>query len=92
MPTSTIAGHLELSRYAVESLLAERRPMTANLALRVGKLLGNGPDIWLNMQSAYDLWHAKREVDVKGIPTLKASKKPGLTTQYRSGEKPGATR
>ena len=55
MPTTTIAGHLGLSNYAIESLLAERRPMTAKLALRVGKLLGNGPDIWLNMQTAYDL-------------------------------------
>ena len=44
------------------------------------------------MQSAYDLWHTKRDVDVKGIHTLKAPKKAGFAVQLRSGEKPGATR
>jgi plasmid maintenance system antidote protein VapI len=26
--------------------------------------------MWLNMQGAYDLWHAERRVDVSGIPSL----------------------
>ena len=32
--------------------------------------------LWLNMQTAYDLWYAKRETDVSGIPTFKPAKKP----------------
>ena len=38
--------------------------------LTLGKLCGNGPALWLNMQSAYDLWQAERDVDVSKIPTL----------------------
>ena len=47
------------------------RPVSPAMALRLGKFCGNGPDIWLNMQRAYDLWHAERELaDVlKTIPT-----------------------
>ncbi len=41
--------------------------------IRLGKLFGNGADIWIQMQSAYDVWHASRDVDVSGIPTLKTA-------------------
>ncbi len=32
---------------------------------------GNGPELWLNMQQAYDLWHAEREMaeEIAKIPT-----------------------
>ena len=40
------------------------------MAVRLGKFLGNGPRIWLNMQTAFDLWHAERSVDLSGIPTV----------------------
>ena len=40
------------------------------MAIRLGKFLGNGPRIWLNMQTAYDLWHAERSADTSTIPTV----------------------
>ena len=39
-----------------------------------GKLLGNSPAVWLNMQAAHDLWHARLKVDTSKIPTLKEPK------------------
>ena len=71
---TAIAGHLGISRQTLYDLLAEKQPVTPQMAVRVGKLLGNGPNLWLNMQAAYDLWHAKREVDVSRIPTFKPKK------------------
>lgn len=44
------------------------------LAIRLGKLFGNGAGMWIHMQSAYDVWHASRDVDVSEIPTLKIPK------------------
>jgi addiction module HigA family antidote len=44
--------------------------VTPEVAVRLGKLCGNGPRLWVNMQAAYDLWHAERNVDVSKIPTL----------------------
>lgn len=41
------------------------------MAVRIGKLLGNGPNLWVRMQATYDTWHAMREIDVSKIPTLK---------------------
>jgi addiction module HigA family antidote len=66
-----IAEHLGISRQTLYDLLAERQPVTPQMAVRIGKLVGNNPAVWLNMQNAYDLWHASREVDTSKIPTLK---------------------
>ena len=89
---TAIAEHLGISRQRFAGLLAEKQPVTPQMAVRIGKLLGNGPALWLNMQTAYDLWHATRDVDVKAIPTLKAPKQQGFAKLHGLGEKPRATR
>jgi antitoxin HigA-1 len=71
---TAIAEHLGISRQTLYDLLSEKQPVTPQMAMRIGKLLGNGPALWLNMQTAYDLWHAKRDVDVSKIPTFKPKK------------------
>lgn len=65
-----IAKLLGLSRQSLYDILAGRQPVTPATAVKLGKLCGNGPALWLNMQTAYDLWQAEREVDVSAIPTL----------------------
>lgn len=76
IPKTAIAAHLGVSRQTLYDLLAEKQPVTPQMAMRIGKLLGNGPSLWLNMQTAYDLWHAQRDVDVSAIPTFKSKKTP----------------
>ena len=39
----------------VSHLLKGDRPVTAELALRLGRALGQSPQYWLNLQTAYDL-------------------------------------
>ncbi|HEX7348696.1 MAG TPA: HigA family addiction module antitoxin [Rhodanobacteraceae bacterium] len=56
------ARRLHVSRQTLHALLAERAGFTPAMALRVGKLAGNGPTVWLRMQQAYDLWYAEREL------------------------------
>jgi addiction module HigA family antidote len=68
---TAVADYLGVSRQTLYDLIGEKQPVTPQMAVRIGKLIGNGPAIWLNMQTAFDLWHAAREVDVSGIPTLK---------------------
>lgn len=54
------ARRLHVSRQTLHDLLAERKGFTPEMALRIGKLAGNGPALWLRMQQDYDLWHAER--------------------------------
>lgn len=65
-----IARMLGVSRQHLHDLLAERKPVSPEVAVRLAKLFGNAPLVWIRMQGAYDAWHASREVDVSAIPTL----------------------
>lgn len=69
-PKTEIARLLGISRQTLYDIIEERQPVTVPMALRLGKLLGNGPVFWLNLQRAYDLEKAEREVDLSEIPTL----------------------
>jgi addiction module HigA family antidote len=70
-----IAELLGVSRQTLYDILAEKQPVTPSMALRLGKLLGNGPEIWVDLQCKYDLCAAERELadEVAKIPTLSAT-------------------
>ncbi len=70
MKKTEIARMLHLSRQTLHDILTKKQAASPTVAVRLGKLFGNGPAIWLNMQTAYDLWHAERGVDVSDIPRL----------------------
>lgn len=72
MSNAEIADRLGISPQVLDDLLAERQAVTANLAVRLGAMFGNGPRFWLNMQNAVDIWDAQREVDVSTIPSIAA--------------------
>jgi addiction module HigA family antidote len=71
-PKTEIARLLGVSRQALYDILRERAPVTPRMALRLGKLCGNGPDLWLNLQRDYDLRRAEEELReaLAAIPTL----------------------
>ena len=75
IPVMTAAKELGVSRQTLHGVLAETIAVTPAMALRLGKFCGNGPELWLNMQRAYDLWHAEREMadEIAKIPTRRAA-------------------
>lgn len=68
-----IARLLGISRQHLYDIMAERQPVSPDMAARLGKLFGNGPGLWIRMQAAHDLWHAVRRVDTSKIPTIAAA-------------------
>ena len=46
-----IARLLGVSRQALHRVMASQSAVTADMAVRLGKLCGNGPDLWLNLQA-----------------------------------------
>lgn len=68
-----LARSLGISRQTLYDILNERQPVTAEMAIRFGKLFGNGARFWVNMQRAFDLAIAEQNVDVSRIPTLTAA-------------------
>jgi len=65
-----IARRLGVSRQTLYDILSRKQGVTPAVAVRMGKLFGDGAEIWLRMQIEHDLWRAMREVDVSGIETL----------------------
>ena len=46
-------------------VIDERAGISADLAVRLSIAFGSTPEVWLGMQTAYDLWHAKERA--KGV-------------------------
>jgi addiction module HigA family antidote len=67
-----IAMLLKVSRQTLYRVLEGKTAVTADMAIRLGKLCGNGPELWLNMQARFDAWAATQKLgkEIDEIPTL----------------------
>lgn len=72
-PKAEVARLLGISRQHLHDILGERKPVSPEVAVRLGKMFGNGAGLWIRMQGTYDEWRASRSVDVSNIPTLIAA-------------------
>jgi antitoxin HigA-1 len=57
---STAAAHLRVTRVTLSRVLNGRSGISAVMALRLAAALGTSPELWMNMQSQYDLWRASQ--------------------------------
>ena len=75
MSVAEAAAELKVSRQTLYRVLAGKAAVSPEMALRLGKFCGNGPDLWLRLQERFDLWHAQRAIaDQLGqIKTAKAA-------------------
>lgn len=60
MSVTEAARRLGVTRQALSALLNGRAGVSAEMALRLAQSLGTSAEMWLSMQTAYDLWEAKR--------------------------------
>jgi addiction module HigA family antidote len=72
LTVSEVADRLLVSRQTLHAVMAGRSSVTADMALRLGKFCGNGPELWLRMQGALDIWKARAALgkQLDAIPTL----------------------
>jgi addiction module HigA family antidote len=71
VPKTELARALGISRQSLYDILAEKQPVTPTMAVRLGTVFATSAASWLNMQTAYDLWHAEREVDTSKMKPFK---------------------
>lgn len=60
LSVSALAEALGVSRQSINELLRERRALSPEMAVRLGKLFGNSAEFWLNAQRGVDLWKANQ--------------------------------
>src|SRR5437868_2237898 len=68
-----MAAHLKISRKHLIDIVHTRKPISLEIAQRLGKLFGTSIDFWIKGQVAYDLWHVvqKPSREVARIKPLK---------------------
>jgi addiction module HigA family antidote len=57
---SKAAAHLRVTRVTLSRVLNGKSGISAAMALRLAAALGTSPELWMNMQSQYDLWRARQ--------------------------------
>ena len=61
MAVSQAAAALGVSRKTVSKIVNERGEVTPDMALRLSRAFGTTPELWLNLQKNFDLWHASHD-------------------------------
>ncbi len=74
MSQAEFAKTIGVSPMRVSHLVREERPVTAELALRLGQAFGQSPQYWLGLQATYELKMAQDRFakDIRKIPRLAA--------------------
>jgi antitoxin HigA-1 len=58
------AKALGVSRQMLHAILAERKPLSAVMCLKISRLVGGTPEFWMRLQADYDLKKAAHNRDV----------------------------
>ncbi len=65
-----LARVLRVPANRISQILAGKRNISADTALRLGRYFGTGPHLWLNLQKAYELDLARQQAgaEIARIP------------------------
>jgi addiction module HigA family antidote len=64
LSVTAAAKALGVSRQMLHDILAERKPLSAVMCLKVARLFGGSPEVWMRLQAAYDLKRAEQNKSV----------------------------
>ena len=67
------AKHLGVSRKALSELVNDHTGVIPEMAVRLSIALGTSSELWMNMQSSYDLWHAEQRRDKLKVEAIVAA-------------------
>jgi addiction module HigA family antidote len=64
LSVTAAAKALGVSRQMLHDILAERKPLSAVMCLKISRLLGSTPEFWMRLQADYDLKKAAQNKEV----------------------------
>lgn len=62
---SELSRRIDVPPNRISQIINGKRDISADTALRLGKFLGTGPDVWVNLQKTYDLARAREKLGAK---------------------------
>ena len=66
-----VAGKLNVSPSTFNRLLKGETNVSPEMALRLSKTLGRSPESWLALQDQFNLWHARKKVNLQAVEKLR---------------------
>lgn len=60
-----LSRQIDVPPNRISQIVRGMRYVTADTALRLGQFFGTGPELWMNLQKAYELDKAKAEIGAK---------------------------
>jgi antitoxin HigA-1 len=69
-----LAKVLGISPNRIAEIVANRRRITADTALRLSLYFGNSPEFWMNLQTHYDVKMARRKLKPQDAKRIKAQR------------------
>ena len=71
LTVSELAKSLGVSRKTLSMIVNEHGSITPDMALRLSKAFSTTPQLWLNLQQNYDLWHvSQKSQEWKTVETI----------------------
>ncbi len=64
LSVTAAAKALGVSRQMLHDILSARKPLSAVMCLKLARLVGGSPEVWMRLQTAYDLKMAERDKKV----------------------------
>ena len=61
------AKGLDISQKQLSLIVNGRAGISPAMAIKLAHAFDTTPQMWLNMQDQYDLWHAQKKVDLKRV-------------------------
>ena len=52
--------------------MSNNSDISPEIALRLSKVFGRTPEVWLRLQLQYDLWRAKKNLDISYLKRIVA--------------------
>ncbi|MEH6639969.1 MAG: HigA family addiction module antitoxin [Porticoccaceae bacterium] len=60
-----LSRRIDVPPNRISQIINGKRDISADTALRLGQFLGTGPEVWMNLQKAYDLDRARAKLGSK---------------------------
>ncbi len=70
LTVTSFALKLGVSRTTASELVNGKNGISAEMSLKLAKAFGTSAQFWLNMQQQYDLWHARKKVNLDNVEVI----------------------
>ena len=71
MNLSQFARHIDVSTSRISEIVAEKRGITIDTAIKIARAFGTTPEYWLDRQQAYDLFMKQKNSEQQNVPSWK---------------------